>query len=216
MLFSEHGKWRALSKKAKRLGGNPGKLSLFHDVTAQYYRRAEDDLALITQVQLNGALPRLSLPEIYPYAHVLAELVDKLSVDVHVGEHMHSYLASGLRGLSEHDSPETVAILYSWKLMQQAGLAPRVLRCVTCGNKANVTHFDVANGGLSCESCQTGFRISAEVASDLQRIFTQTLKEVLEQPLSELSFHWTLISRYTAYHVADLKSLRGIAALSYA
>src|SRR5690606_24786935 len=51
-LISEHGKWRAVARKGRLPGGNLGKLSLFHDVTVQYYRRKEEDLALLTQVQL--------------------------------------------------------------------------------------------------------------------------------------------------------------------
>ncbi|HLU83700.1 MAG TPA: recombination protein O N-terminal domain-containing protein, partial [Trueperaceae bacterium] len=81
-LISEHGKWRAVARKGRLPGGNIGKLSLFHDVTVQYYRRKEEDLALLTQVQLNGALPRLTQPSVYPYANLLAELVDSLTVDV--------------------------------------------------------------------------------------------------------------------------------------
>ena len=124
-LFGDEGKWRGIARKGKLVGGNVGRLSLFHDVTVQFYRRREDDLAVLTQVQLNGALPRLSDPSVYPFAHVLSELTDKLTVDVHVGESMYSYLASGLRGLNQHPEPEAVAIVYAWKLIQQAGLAPR-------------------------------------------------------------------------------------------
>ncbi|MEZ4607166.1 MAG: hypothetical protein R2865_10320 [Deinococcales bacterium] len=59
-----------------------GRLSLFHDVMVQTYHKGEtqNDLMLITQVDLAGALPRLIEPEIYPYAHLLAELSDQLSV----------------------------------------------------------------------------------------------------------------------------------------
>ena len=105
-LLSEHGKWRGVARKGKIPGGNLGRLSLFHDVTVQFYRRREDDLALLTQVRLNGALPNLSRPDVYPYAHVLAELTDALTVDVHLGEKVHAYLASGLRGLNRHDDPD--------------------------------------------------------------------------------------------------------------
>ena len=107
-LLSEHGKWRGVARKGKLPGGNVGRLSLFHDVTVQHYRRREEDLPVLVQVQLNGALPRLSDPAIYPYAHLLAELADQLTVDVHIGEAMYAYLASGLRGLARHPDPEAV------------------------------------------------------------------------------------------------------------
>lgn len=210
-LFSDHGKWRAVVRKGKRLGGNAGRLSLFHDVTVQSYRKGDEDLSIITQVQLNGALPGLAKPEVYPYAHVLAELVDKLSVDVHVGEQMYSYLASGLRGLNQSADPEAVTIVYAWKLLQQAGLSPRVTRCSVCGAKDVGNRFDVGSGGLSCASCNVGMLLSAEAVNDLQRIHTGTVREALEPPPHERSLHWAVLSRYTQYHVAELRSLLGLA-----
>ena len=114
-LLSEASKWRAVARKGKLIGGNLGKLSLFHDVTVQHYTRSNgsDDLALITQVQLNGALPRLSDPAIYPYAHVLAELTDKLAVDVHLDGGFYEYFTGALRGLSSQPDPERVALAYT-------------------------------------------------------------------------------------------------------
>ncbi len=209
-LLSEDGKWRGKAKKGKRLGGNLGRLSLFHDVTVQHYTRQDDDLGVITQVQLNGALPYLSEPGIYPYAHVLAELTDKLTVDVHVGEDLHSYLASGLRGLGQHPAPQNVAVVYAWRLLQQAGLAPRVTRCAVCGQNPPGERFDIAAGGLSCEVCQSGLKLPEEVAADLQTIHTRTLRQALETPLHDLESHWQLLNRYTAYHVSELYSLRGL------
>ena len=209
-LFGEGGKWRGRAKKGKRVGGNIGKLSLFHDVTVQHYRKGEDDLAFVTQVQLNGALPNLSSPKVYPYAHVLAELLDKLSVDVHVGEEMYSYLASGLRGLNAHPDAEAVALVYAWKLLQQAGLAPRVTRCAICGSNDLGNKFDAAAGGLTCERCNIGMTLMPDVVNDLITFHTGTVRQSLALPLTERTLHWTLLHRYTAYHVGDLKSLAAL------
>ena len=206
-LFGERGKLQAITRKAKRLGGNPGKLSLFHDVSVQTYRKGADDLSVITQVQLNGALPGLSSPEAYGYAHVLAELVDRLSVDVHVGGNMYSYLASGLRGLSVSEDPEAVGLVYAWKLLGQAGLAPRVTHCAVCASNDLGERFDSASGGLTCVSCNIGMRLSAEVLEQLKRIHTSTVREGLEPPPTDRTLHWAVFSRYTTYHVTELKSL---------
>ena len=123
-ILSQGGKWRGVARKGTIPGGNLGRLSLFHDVTVQSYRRHEQDLAVLTQVQLNGALPNLSRPEIYPLANLLAELADALTVGVHLGERIYQYLASGLRGLNRSGDPERVAIVFCWRLLQVAGLAP--------------------------------------------------------------------------------------------
>ena len=206
-LISEHGKWRAVARKGRLPGGNIGKLSLFHDVTVQYYRRKEEDLALLTQVQLNGALPRLTQPSVYPYANLLAELVDSLTVDVHLGESLHQLLASGLRGLNQHHLPEHVGLLYAWRLLVVAGLAPLLDRCQTCGKEDQLSYFDSAAGGLSCTSCASGTLVGADVIDELRLLVALSAREAIATPPSDLGQHWRLLGRYVSYHVAELHSL---------
>lgn len=206
-LFGEQGKWRGVARKGKLLGGNLGRISLFHDVTVQYYRKREEDLVLMTQIQLNGAMPGLASPAVYPFAHVLAELVDKLTVDVHAGENLYSYLAGGLRGLSQHHDPEAVALVICWKLLQGAGLAPRVTRCAQCNATDVGELFDVAAGGLTCGGCNSGMRLSDTIVNELQVMLLRTVREALELPLTDRSMHWVLLSRYITFHVAELHSL---------
>jgi DNA repair protein RecO (recombination protein O) len=212
-LLSNHGKWRAKAKKGKKIGGNVGKLSLFHDVTVQYYKKSDEDIVLLTQVQLNGALPHLSQPNVYPYAHILAELVDALTVDHQHDEQLYSYFASGLRGLNQHDDAEAVAIIYAWKLLQQAGLAPQLKRC-TCGKNSMSNTFDVASGGMSCTDCHIGMPLTENTITDLQFIHHQSLKQAIEAPLANREQHWSLLYRYITYHVNELKSLNTFLRLS--
>lgn len=206
-LLGEDGKWRGVARKGRLLGGNPGKLSLFHDVSVQYYRKRDEDLALITQVQLGGALTKLSHPDIYPYAHLLAELADKLTVDVQPSEGIYGYLTSGLRGLSQHDDPEAVALVMCWKLLAQAGLAPRMTRCARCGSAANGQKFDVAAGGMTCPSCDSGMVLSEQTIGELSSFLLATVRQALEKPILERATHWALLSRYLAFHVGQLSSL---------
>lgn len=205
-LLSPQGKWRGIARKGKLPGGNLGRLSLFHDVTVQHYRRREDDLALLVQVQLNGALPRLIEPEIYPYAHLLAELVDRMTVDVHAGEPMYAYLASALRGLNAGSEPATLTVAYAWKLLQQAGLGPRTQACASCGGPGPFVAFDVRAGGLVCARHGGGLALSPEVAADVQRLQSEPLRELLSAPLAEAELQLRLLRRYCGFHVADLNS----------
>ncbi|MEJ2292476.1 MAG: DNA repair protein RecO [Deinococcales bacterium] len=206
-IMSEHGKWRGVARKGRLPGGNLGRLSLFHDVTVQYYRKRDDDLALLTQVRLNGALPNLSRPEVYPYAHVLAELTDALTVDVHLGEQVYAYLASGLRGLNRHPDPDLVALAYAWKLLGLAGLAPNTSECLHCHAPAPLVALDVAGGGLSCERCARGLRLGAEGAAELQRLVQGSLHQILRSPPSDRVLHWRTLTHYVAYHVRELRTL---------
>lgn len=210
-LFNERGKQRAVARKGKLPGGNLGKLSLFHDVTVQHYTRSVDpnDLTLITQVQLNGALPGLSDPDIYPYAHVLAELTDKLATDVHLDGQLYHYFASALRGVAQHPDPERVALVMSWRLLAQAGLTPRLTRCARCGGTdlTGANTFDVAAGGFSCAACGSGFRLEPSVQSELAALHRLSVTEALTLPFSARRAHWALLSRYLGYHVGEVQSL---------
>ena len=209
-LMSEHGKWRAVARKGRLPGGNIGKLSLFHDVTVQYYRRNDDDLALLTQVQLNGALPRLADPQVYPYANLLAELVDVLTVDVHLGERLYEHLASGLRGLNGHADPEHVGLLYAWRLLGLAGLSPRLERCIACRGKTDVTALDVAAGGLVCSDCGSGMPLDPNALAELRLLVTAPLRSALACPPTGREGQWRLLGRYVAYHAKELLSLESL------
>jgi len=209
-LMNQSGKWRAVARKGSLPGGNLGRLSLFHDVNVQFYKKGDDSLALLTQVQLNGALARLTDPAVYPYAHLITELVDALTVDVHLGERLYDYLASGLRGLNVHTDPEHVALLYSWRLLAVAGLAPRLANCVRCGSEAAGAAFDVAGGGLTCAACSEGVPLPPGAASELRDLVQVPLGQALNCPPAAREFHWRLLERYVAFHVHELKSFRAV------
>lgn len=229
-LMSPDGKWRGIARKGKILGGNIARLSLFHDVNLQYYHKANEDLFLITQVTLNGALPKLTSPDIYPFGHFLCELCDRLTVDVHLGEKIYDYLSSGLRGITQHTEPNKVGIIFAWKLLAQAGLAPRLSRCVECGKSyaahatSEVFGFNIAAGGLSCADCARAnesssgnnshmVRVSNTIIEELIAIHTQTVRQALDINFSDLQKHWQILKHYTTYHVAELQSIRAVQAL---
>ncbi len=230
-LLSPDGKWRAVARKGRLLGGNPGRLSLFHDVTAQVYQRRADDLAVVAQVRLNGALPRLSDPAVYPYAHLLAELADRLTVDVHVGEPLHAWLASGLRGLNEDDDPERVALIHAWMLLRVAGLGPDagdagsdVASAASAGASTSADadasagaapeggdepRFDLVGGRIVRSG--EGIALRGDTAHGLRTLIAGRARDALVEPFSDRAAHWRLLARYVAWHVDDLRSLAGVA-----
>ncbi|MDR9392053.1 MAG: DNA repair protein RecO C-terminal domain-containing protein [Trueperaceae bacterium] len=206
-LLSEDGKWRAVARKGRLLGGNPGRLSLFHDVRVQTYQRRDDDLAVVTQVTLRGALARLADPGVYPYAHLLAELADRLSVDVHHGEPLHAWVASGLRGLDVDEDPERVALVHAWMLLRVAGLAPEVEGAVGDGGAG--ARLDVAAGRLATDG--EGVALAPDVAAGLARLVADRPRATLREALPDRPAQWRALGRYVAWHVDRVKSLEAIA-----
>lgn len=200
-LLSGDGKWRAVARKGRLLGGNPGRLSLFHDVRVQVYQRRPDDLAIAVQVHLNGALPRLSLPSVYPYAHLLAELADRLTVDVHLGEPLHAWLASGLRGLGQDEDPERVALVHAWRLLRIAGLAPSLAEAPA----GAAVRWDVPEGTMTAGG--EGVPVSAEEAEELRLLLAGGAREALASPMATRARQWRLLRMHVDHHVERLRSL---------
>lgn len=216
-LLSEHGKWRAVARKGRLPGGNLARLSLFHDVTVQAYRRHDDDLAVLTQVRLNGALSGLTRPEAYPYAHVLAELTDALTVDTHVGERLLAVVASGLRGIGSHDDPEAVALAYAWHLLELAGLAPQVgatvvPACDRCS--AAATRLAVDAGRLRCDEHGDHARdvwLGEDGAVSLALAVRGPLRTAVLAPPDDRSRAWRALQAYVREHVTEVRAVTALA-----
>jgi DNA repair protein RecO (recombination protein O) len=212
-LLSPAGTWRAVVRKGRLPGGNLARLSLFHDVTVQYWRRRDEDLALITQVRLNGALSGLVRPETYPYAHLLAELTDALTVDHPVSDRWYALVASGLRGLNAHHDPEAVGFAYAWRLVVTAGLAPDVRVCARCG--APPTHLAIEEGTAHCaqHADPTGRDVSMGEAGlrELDALLRGPLGAAVASPPHDRHTHWRALHRYVRWHVGEVRSLTTLA-----
>lgn len=206
-VFGRSGKWRGIARKGKKLGGQTSRLSLFNDVEVQLYaRRPNEDLALITQVVLTGALPRLSSPDVYPYAHVLAELVDKLTSDQSADPLLFDLFASGLRGIHQHENPSFIGLLYAWRLLRQSGFAP--LFTVEPGH---VGRFDIPGGAIETNLNGSGVPLSAAQLQEFITLIRDPLREAIDAPPADLQQHWQWLRTYVQYHVHTLNSLTFVA-----
>lgn len=205
-LLGRGGKWQALARAGRSSAGNAGRLSLFNDVSVQFYRRKADDLPIVTQVTLNGMLPDLSAPALYPLAHYLAELCDALTVEVDYGEPLYEYLASGLRGLCRSADPERVALVYAWGMLRVAGLAPRSSSCPHCGRPEGLIRLDIPAGSFSCSTCQTGRPLDPDTAAELRTVTAGSVRSGLDVQLDDRASHWQLLNHYLDFHVRRLRS----------
>lgn len=203
-VFGRGGKWRGIARKGKKLGGLTSRLSLFNDVEVQLYqRRPNEDLPLIIQVVLTGALPRLSDPNVYPYAHVLAELVDRLTSDHASDRNMFELFASGLRGIHQHENPSFIALLYAWRMLKLSGFAPLFPPHLT----DDPGQFDVAGGAVRSGRTGAGIPLTSEQVQEFFVLLQIPLSEAIHSPPADVAKHWAWLHTYVQYHVHTLNSL---------
>jgi hypothetical protein len=79
-----------------------------------------------------------------------------------------------------------------------------------CGAEGQLTHFDGAAGGLSCERCGSGTFVGAAVIDELRLLVVRSPREAIANPPHELGLHWRLLAHYVSYHVSELNSLSAL------
>lgn len=210
-LLTPEGKLRGVARAGAK-NGLAAKVNLFHHLTVQVYQRPGNDLALLSEIILEGALERLSLPEVYPYAHWLAELADKLyQEDDFVGQAGFELVSGGLRGLARHEDPNRVALVMAWKMLGLHGLFPRVSSSIDTG-ESEVTRFDVQRGSISASA---GLQVGEDAIWELRRIRSDTVRDVLQEPLETpiRQTLWKILEPYIATHVGHLQAWGALAEL---
>ncbi|MBB6098061.1 DNA repair protein RecO (recombination protein O) [Deinobacterium chartae] len=209
-LLTPQGKLKAIARGGAK-GIDASKLNLFQHLALQTYTPPGADLSIATQVTLEGALPRLSAPQIYGYAHLLAELAEVMFQEGEAAQQAFELFGSALRGLSHHADPEWVALVMAFKMLGVAGFAPRVRACASCGSE-EVRYFDALSGSLRCAACAEGVSLTPAAARFLGSVYRQTVRQQMETPLeaSERPAVWRLLESYTRVHVADLRSWRSL------
>jgi DNA repair protein RecO (recombination protein O) len=203
-LLTPDGKLRGVARAGAK-NGLASKVNLFHHLTVQVYQRPGNELAILSEIILEGALERLALPEVYPYAHWLAELADKLyQEDDFVGQAGFELVSGGLRGVARHDDPNRVALVMAWKMLGVHGLFPRVSSCPDTG-ESEVGRFDVQRGSISANA---GIHVGEDAIWELRRIRSDTVRDVLTEPLEPevRQALWRMLEPYIVAHVGHLQA----------
>lgn len=206
-VLAPDGKLRAIARGGAR-GKRAPRLNLFQHIVFQTYERPGNDLPTLTQVGLEGALPTLVEPARYPYAHLLAELADRLwQENDHVGQAGFELLSGGLRGIAHHGDPDRVALVIAWKLLALHGLSPRVRRCAETGDTTRLTHFDAPAGRVTAARVARGLPVGEAAVDELGFIQRGTVREALADPLEPEAREglWRALEGYARHHVGELQ-----------
>lgn len=216
-LLTPEGKIKGICRAGAKTH-NASRLNLFQHLTVQTLERPNNELLTFTELVLEGALPGLTKPEVYPFAHFLAELADKLYQESDfIGQAGFELFSGGLRGLVRHDDPDRVTLVIAWKLLGAHGLFPRVSACLDTGSMDDLTHFDALRGGVTCASVARGQRVGVDATTELHRIAVGTVREILDSDLEPAAREgvWAMLEAYLAVHVGALKSLGALRLLRH-
>ena len=176
----------------------------------QVYSRPGDELAVIQQANLEGALPRLALPERHAYAHLLAELADLLFQEGEAEEYgaqAFDLFAGALRGIAHHPDPDWVALVMSYKLLALAGFPPKTRVCARCG-AADPQHPDPFGGELLCGRCSHQRALSPSSLEFLRNVVRRSVRENMDWPVPAEDRRplWQGLERFVGVQVGRVKS----------
>ncbi|WP_018931599.1 DNA repair protein RecO [Gracilibacillus lacisalsi] len=87
------------------------------------------------------------------YTSYLAELTDKLVDAKKYNPFIYKQLLHTIERIDDDKDPEILTMIYEWKMYKEAGFAPVVTQCVSCGNPQDLKVFSISNGGLLCRNC---------------------------------------------------------------
>lgn len=113
-----------------------------------------ESLDVVTQCEVRGSFPRLrSCLEGMAAATLLAELVDAFSQERDPAPALFALLRGTLEAL-EQGAGEGTVHAFILGLLALAGYAPRLARCVYCGERVSgPCYFDAVAGGAVCGRC---------------------------------------------------------------
>ncbi len=187
LMTAEHGKIRAVVKGVRKTSSHFGaRTEITTHLRVQCWRGR--DLHTLTQVEVVDAF-RAVREDLDRFSQAMAMLdaVDQIAQDGQEFPALYAMLVRALAVLDSTGSP-LVAPSFFWKLLALDGSSPMLSACAGCGKPESeglLVAFDFAQGGVLCEACQRGRKLSAPGTLDLiRRILQGQLRTVLFEPLS--------------------------------
>jgi DNA repair protein RecO (recombination protein O) len=196
-----------------RTGKGSGLASSFSSGELTAYVRPHRDLHTMKEfnaVDVREALARDTLR--FAGASVASELVL-----AHAEQERHEGLFEALERTLDHiemaAAPDLPAVVLTglWTLVDALGFAPQVESCVRCGRSLRadeVGRFDIASGGVRCESCAevgNGPRMGPLARGQLAAM----LAGETPPALTHARQHFSLVADFVSHHVVP-KPLKSI------
>lgn len=219
LLTERHGKVRAVVKGVRKTKSRFGaRLEPMVHVSVLFYEGRELDI--VTQAEAIEVFRpvREDLGRLAKAASLL-EAVDQLCQERHANPRLFVMLLGGLRALAAHDAPLLVPAFFL-KLLSTEGFHPLLDECASCGDRYGLSSFDLAQGGVLCGSCSSGFgesvRLSPPALDLIRRVLGGDLGGALSAPAGpDVSEVERLATRAMEHHLERrLRSLPVAGALA--
>ncbi|HEY5012383.1 MAG TPA: DNA repair protein RecO [Acidimicrobiia bacterium] len=185
-IFTQgHGKIRAVAKGVRKTSSRFGaRLEPASHVALQCYKGRELDI--VTQVETIES--NRAVREgygMFTHAVPMLEVVDHVTPDRDPNAPLYRMITGALRTLGERRSA-LVTTAFFWKLLSLEGFQPMLDGCARCGADDDgivLPAFDLADGGMLCESCATlsGRPVSPAALDLLRRLLGGGLNGALSE-----------------------------------
>jgi DNA repair protein RecO (recombination protein O) len=212
VLFTErHGKVRAVAKGVRKTKSKFGaRLEPTSHVAVQLYEGRELDIVTQAESIDHFRSIREDLDRIAG-ASAMLEAVDQLAQEREPNPRLYQMLLGALRSLSAHHPPLVVPAFFI-KVLALEGFRPMVEQCVECGVSEGLVAFDFETGGVLCEACRRGQRISPEALVLLQQMLGGQLGAALNEPESAATHEVAHLATHALEHHIE-RRLRSVTLL---
>ncbi|WP_020615626.1 DNA repair protein RecO [Paenibacillus daejeonensis] len=176
ILTNTHGKAGIMVRGAKKLKSRHGSLAQpFTHGEFVFFKKS--GLGTLNHGEIIESHYKLrERLELSAYAAYAAELCDRALQDEEAGAFIFEQLRACFAALQEGKDPQITLHLFEMKIIQLAGYAPEMDRCIHCGNEDGPFSFSYRLGGILCRRCRgidPGVLQTGDGALKLLRLFKQ-------------------------------------------
>lgn len=153
LLTPSMGKIGAIARGAKKAKSRMAAVTQPF-IHGTYLVKSGSNLATIQQGEVLSSFRKIR-EDIFKTAFTsyAAELTDKLVDPNRKNPFVYRQFLRTLEQINDGKDPVILTLIYEWKMYREAGFAPIVNQCVSCGNPDELKAFSVANGGVLCKNC---------------------------------------------------------------
>lgn len=110
------------------------------------------------------------------YAALIVELSDRLTEDSHPSPALYRLILGILLQMEDGADPAVLSSIFAIKMMESAGIRPKLDRCIKCGGVTRPFFFSVTGGGMLCHRCAENDPYALSMSAATARLLALFLK----------------------------------------